>query len=122
MANREDNLIPLNKRTKEEQKEIARLGGIASGEVRKEKANMRKALEVWLNMKNKDTGNLYIDDITKGIIEGAISGKAENYKIIAQMRNELETDEKVGTPQVNINIVDNSDLEKVLYEDEDNEN
>jgi len=120
MANREDNLIPLNKRTKEEQKEIARQGGIASGEVRKEKANMRKALEVWLNMKNKDTGNLYIDDITKGIIEGAISGKAENYKIIAQMRNELEPEEQVGTPQVNINIVDNTSLEKALYEDEDN--
>lgn len=120
MANNgQDNLIPLNERTKEEQREIARQGGIASGEARKEKATMRKTLELWLNMKNKETGNLYIDDITKGIIEGAMSGKAENYKVIAQMRNELEPEEKVGTPVVNINVVDNTDLEKALYEDED---
>lgn len=36
MANAE-NLIPQNKRTKSEQREIARQGGIASGKARKEK-------------------------------------------------------------------------------------
>jgi len=39
MAN-EENLIPQNMRTKEEQREIARQGGIASGVVRKEKKLM----------------------------------------------------------------------------------
>ena len=38
-----DDLIPQNKRTKEEQKEIARKGGIASGEARRAK---KKAVEV----------------------------------------------------------------------------
>ena len=33
----EDNLIPFNERTEEEQRKIARMGGIASGKVRKEK-------------------------------------------------------------------------------------
>lgn len=36
MAN-DENLIPLNKRTKEEQREIAKQGGIKSGKIRREK-------------------------------------------------------------------------------------
>ena len=35
-----DNLIPQNKRTKKEQSEIARKGGIASGEARREKKRL----------------------------------------------------------------------------------
>lgn len=43
-----DNLIPQNKRTKEEQREIARKGGIASGQARRRKANLKKALHTIL--------------------------------------------------------------------------
>lgn len=43
------NLIPQNRRTKEEQKEIARMGGIASGKSRRAKADFRKALQNALN-------------------------------------------------------------------------
>lgn len=41
MAN-EKNLIPQNRRTKSEQREIARKGGKKSGEVRRQKAVLRK--------------------------------------------------------------------------------
>ena len=37
-----ENLIPQNKRTKEEQREIARQGGIASGKARKEKRDRKQ--------------------------------------------------------------------------------
>lgn len=47
MAN-EQNLIPANKRTKDEHREIAKKGGIASGEARRKKANLRKAFETIL--------------------------------------------------------------------------
>lgn len=47
MAN-EQNLIPANKRTKDEHREIAKKGGIASGKVRRQKANLRKAFETIL--------------------------------------------------------------------------
>lgn len=47
MAN-EQNLIPANKRTKDEHREIAKKGGIASGKARKKKANLRKAFETIL--------------------------------------------------------------------------
>jgi hypothetical protein len=44
----DENLKPLNKRTKSEQREIARKGGKASGESRRRKANLRKAVNAAL--------------------------------------------------------------------------
>lgn len=111
----------FNNRTAEEQQEIARMGGIASGEARREKATMKQTLERLLEETN-DKGIKYKDLSTLGLIKGAVQGKAENYKLILQMIGELDIQEQTSTPQVNINIVDNSDLEKVLYEDENNEN
>lgn len=48
------NLIPQNKRTKEEQREIARMGGIASGKARREKQQTRQILSELLSIQNKD--------------------------------------------------------------------
>lgn len=47
MAN-EQNLKPLNERTKSEQREIQRKGGIASGEARREKADLKRQLLLFL--------------------------------------------------------------------------
>ena len=47
MAN-EQNLIPANKRTKDEHREIAKKGGVASGVARRKKANLKKAFETIL--------------------------------------------------------------------------
>lgn len=116
MAN-EQNLISLGDRTEEEKREIARMGGIASGKARKEKATMKKTLEDLLQEKN-EKGIEFQKLCALGLIKGAIQGKAENMKTILQITRELEQQEQVGTPQVNINIVDNSELEKALYEDE----
>lgn len=49
MAN-DENLIPMNRRTKSEQRKIATAGGKASGEARRKKRDMRKAAEMLLNM------------------------------------------------------------------------
>lgn len=48
MAN--ENLIPLNKRTKDDQREIQKKGGIASGKVRREKADLKKKVNQILEM------------------------------------------------------------------------
>lgn len=93
-------------------------GGKKSGEVRKEKATLRKALEMLLDEKN-NKGRTYRDLTTLGLIKGAIDGKAENYKVIAQMLGELDPKETIETPVVNINVVDNTELEKALYENSD---
>lgn len=47
----EKNLIPLNMRTKEEQREIARAGGIKSGEARRRKKQFRETAAMVLEMK-----------------------------------------------------------------------
>ena len=48
MAN--ENLIPLNERTKDEQRKIQKKGGIASGKVRREKAHLKQKLTQILEM------------------------------------------------------------------------
>lgn len=50
---RED-LVPLNQRTKEEQKEITKKGGIASGVARRRKRSMREVLKMLKDMPVKD--------------------------------------------------------------------
>lgn len=57
----EENLIPMNERTKDEQRMIARQGGIRSGEVRRQNADMRKRLKEIANMALRDGK---IDEIT----------------------------------------------------------
>ena len=110
-----ENLVPQNKRTKEEQREIARQGGIASGKARQQKKTMREILRECLKMECTDddleklklTGK--IDNgtaVTLGLILGAKSGNAQNYKQIVEMLGEL-TPTSNETPQLKIEIVDN---------------
>lgn len=46
MAGGNDNLIPMNERTKDEQREIATAGGIASGKARRRKRTLRELAEI----------------------------------------------------------------------------
>lgn len=93
--------------------EDARKAGINSGKARREKASMKKALEMLLDEKN-NKGKTYRDLATLGLIKGAIDGKAENYKVIVELLGEMQ--ENKETPNVEIKIIDNSNLEKVMYE------
>ena len=111
MANEQNLRVP----TSEEAREIGRKGGIRSGEVRREKATMKKTLEMLLNEKN-NKGKTYRELTTLGLIKGAVDGKAENYKTIVQLLGELQESNN-ETPSIEIKIVDNSNLEKVMYEE-----
>ena len=42
----EDNLIPLDRRAKDEQREIQSMGGVASGAARRRRKALREALDV----------------------------------------------------------------------------
>ena len=118
-----DNLIPFNKRTEDEKRRIAVMGGKASGEVRKQKATLRKTLEQLLDTVPKSDSNpegkTFRELTTQGLMIGAINGKAENYKLMAQMLGELEEEQTTETPSVTITVVDNSNLEKAMYEEKD---
>lgn len=129
----QENLIPLNKRTKKEQREITTMGGIASGKVRQEKATFKKAVQ-WLvdsDIKIKegtladtfkkagiDISNLNPTQLaTIGLWFGAVNGNATNYKTLMEANQEIEMTNE--TPNVEIKIIDNSSLEKVMYDDND---
>ena len=88
MANNQENLVSLADRTTEEQREIARKGGIASGVSRREKATMKAALEMLLDEKYKN-GKTYRELATLGLLKGAINGNAQNYKTILEVLGEL---------------------------------
>ena len=79
----------FDNRTPEEQREIARKGGIASGKARKEKATMKATLEKMLDETYKNTGMTYRDMATLGLIKGAVKGNAQNYKTIMEVLGEL---------------------------------
>jgi hypothetical protein len=132
----EQNLIDLATRPERERKEIARKGQIASTEAKKEKATFKKAIK-WLLEDSNITinkGSLYESfkksgiDISKlnttqlatlGLWSGAVQGNATNYKTLMEANEEIQTETE--TPNININIVDNSNLEKIMYEDNNTE-
>lgn len=117
--------------------ENGRKGGIASGETRRKNASIRNSLKRILNSGFKlpteikdeevklfvsklkaigvDTKNLDLVDLMNlGQILSAIGGKAENYKALMDI---TEDTQDTGTPIVEINVVDNSNLEKIMYEE-----
>lgn len=120
---KEDNLIPFNKRTEEEQRQIAIMGGRASGKTRQLKKSFKLALMELLEEEVKDkngvpTGKTYQDLMNIGIVKGAMKGNAINYKTILETIGELETEKtEVSAPTIKLEVVDNSNLESVLYED-----
>ena len=48
------NLVPLNKRTKEEQRTIQQVGGTASGVSRRRKRSLKEATDLYLSLPVKD--------------------------------------------------------------------
>lgn len=64
MAGENDNLVPLNERTKEEQREIASKGGKASVESRRRKRDFKVIAEQLLDMKVKKGIAANLDAIT----------------------------------------------------------
>ena len=94
MAN-EQNLVSLATRSKRERIEIARKGQIASTKARREKATMKRTLEMLLDEKSSK-GKTYRELSTLGLIKGAVQGKAENYKVILQLLGELKEIETIN--------------------------
>lgn len=115
----------------EELSKIASKGGKNSQKVQKEKRTFKKAIE-WLansDIKLKG-GNVYdtlkgmgidVDTLnptqlaTIGLWYGAVQGNATNYKTLMEGNNEIEEESSVN-PTFKVEIIDNSNLEKQLYE------
>lgn len=84
MAN-ESNLIPQSKRTKNEQREIARKGGKASGEARRKRKTLKEELLALLETKD------YNEKISLAMIKEALNG---NVKAFIAVRDTIEENPK----------------------------
>lgn len=92
----ESNLVPQSERTKEEQREIARMGGIASGKARREKKMFRETLESLLTMPMKSGEGMCIDDIQNF---AAIKGQnisVQEAILIAQVQKAMKGDTRAA--------------------------
>ena len=82
----EKNLIPFNKRTESEQREIAQQGGIASGKARRRKRSMKEAADYYLSLPETDrrrVNALLRDEVEPEDVENQMSvvmGMAEAAK------------------------------------------
>lgn len=98
----DENLIPLNERTKEEQREITRKGGIASGKSRKKKKQMHELVSLMLDSKPtekqaatllKNFPDLEGEDLTiassmvAGQIKSAINGNTKAFLALNDLNN-----------------------------------
>ena len=111
MAN-EENLIPMSERTESEVRELARKGGIESGKVRKQNADLKKRLREIANMALRDgkidkiktladakSANLSISDAL--LIKLVLMALNGNIKAMNTLMGMLENDptEAQETPQ-----------------------
>ena len=117
MANPKTLIPEAHKLTLEDQSN----GGKRSGEVRREKATMREILKLMLEDIPIDEDNkqkLTNKELaTLGLIKGARCGNSNNYRTILETIGELAEGTSLSTPTVKIEISDNSNLEKTLYEE-----
>lgn len=65
-----DNLIPFNQRTEEQQREIAKMGGKASGEARKKKRDMREVAKAILEHAMKEEQIEEVLGSSKDLLDG----------------------------------------------------
>lgn len=98
----EQNLVPFDQRTESEQREIAQLGGIASGRARRRKRAMREAADYYLSLPETDRRRVNamlrdqiqpedIDNqmaVVVGITERAKRGDAQAANVLLKMLGE----------------------------------
>ena len=105
-----DDLIPFNRRTKEEQRKIASEGGKASGAARRRKRNLKEAADLFLSLPVSDQRKrnkiarkgVNPEDIDNqmaiiiGLSEAAALGDAKAAKVIFDLLGEDARDDSDG--------------------------
>lgn len=85
----ESNLIPLSQRTKEERREIAAQGGIASGQSRRERKAIRQALEEALSMPCEVDG-MELSNVEAIAASMVNEAKGGNVRAFVEIRNTVD--------------------------------
>ncbi len=114
MAN-EQNLIPLNKRAKSEQREIARKGGKKNGEMRREQKKLGETLKALLKL-DYEVDKQVLDGaqaIGVALINQALNGNVKAYEVIRDTIGEkpisgVSLENAGGAEEIRISFVDKS--------------
>jgi len=85
-----ENLIPQNKRTKEEQRKIATLGGIKSQKVQKEKKLFKESLRAIL----EESPDI-LKSLNDAMVQQATKGNTKAYEIIRDTLGEKPVNESI---------------------------
>ena len=101
-----ENLKPQNTRTKSEQREIAKKGGIASGEARRERKKMKDELIFLLSNSNTQ------EKICIALIKEALNGSVKAFETIRDTVDGKPTDKLEVKPVDTTWFIDNLDEEK----------
>lgn len=99
MAKGHENLKPFNQLTEEEQRELARKGGIASGEARAKRKTLRE--ELLLLLAQGDTQ----EKISLALLQKAMNGDTKAFEVLRDTVGEKPVD-KVETEVVSTIKVD----------------
>ena len=107
-----EDLIPMNKRSKEEVKEIARRGGINSGKTRRNKALLKDCINILMEQKKLDpksgkkiTGaeELAVNLWIKALSEGDTAKAARAFEVLRDTAGQKPAD-KIEQTNTNVTI------------------
>lgn len=108
----EQNLIPQNRRTKREQREIASKGGKKSGEARRDRKKLKEALLLLLAKGETQ------DNICLALIEKAQSGDTKAFEVIRDTIGEKPVDKLAYTDSEgnapDVPVVSNAELLAIM--------
>ena len=104
------NLIPLNKRTKEEQKAITTAGGKASGESRRARKTLKE--ELLLLLSEGDTQQ----NVSVALIQKALDGDTKAFEVLRDTIGEKPT-EKIMVADVDPSII--GEVERMVNGDDE---
>lgn len=121
----QEDLIPLNRRTKEEQKEIQRKGGINSGKSRRNKAMLKDCINILMEKKviDEETGKrltgaeqLSINLFKKALSEVDTAKAAKAFEVLRDTSGQKPVD-KIMVAEVDPEVI--SEVEAMVNDDED---
>lgn len=121
----QEDLIPLNKRTIEEQKKIASAGGKASGKARRNKAMLKDCINILMEKKmiDEETGKrltgaeqLSINLFRKALSEMDTAKAAKAFEVLRDTSGQKPVD-KIMIAEVDQTVID--EVEAIMNDDED---
>lgn len=120
MANKEDNLTPFtSEQSREKAVENGAKGGIASGEARRRKRDIRLAMEALLEKQYKGKNGEILsgaEAIAIKQMEKALKGDAKAFELVRDSAGQKPV-EKVMVAEVEQSVID--DVEKAVLNDTD---